>query len=61
MLHIYLHTNKTLTHNSLYVFDNWFWNLGDDHQLSPLMANLGIPCLIWEPPQLLLFTVCTCV
>ena len=23
MLHIYLLTNKTLMHNSLYVFDNW--------------------------------------
>jgi len=22
-LHIYLRTNKTLIHNSLYVFDNW--------------------------------------
>ena len=26
-LHIYLHTNKTLIHNSIYVFDNWGKNL----------------------------------
>jgi hypothetical protein len=26
-LHIYLRTNKTLIHNSLYVFDNWGKNL----------------------------------
>ena len=27
-LHIYLHTNKTLIHNSLYVFDTWGKSLG---------------------------------
>jgi hypothetical protein len=26
-VHIYLRTNKTLIHNSLYVFDNWGKNL----------------------------------
>jgi hypothetical protein len=26
-LHIYLHTNKKLIHNSLYVFDSWGKNL----------------------------------
>ena len=24
-LYIYLRTNKTLTHNSLYLFENFFW------------------------------------
>jgi hypothetical protein len=37
------------------------WNSDDDRQISPLTRNLGIPCLIWEPIQLILFTVCTCV
>jgi len=32
---------------------------GDDHQLSPLTRIMGIPCLIWEHPLLLLFIVCT--
>jgi hypothetical protein len=29
-LHIYLHTNKTLIHNSLRVFDSWRRNLRHD-------------------------------
>jgi len=35
--------------------------LGDDHKLSLLTRTLGIPCLIWEPLRLLLFTVCACI
>jgi hypothetical protein len=30
-LHIYLHTNKTLMHNSLYVFDIWGENLSHNN------------------------------
>ena len=29
-LHIYLRTNKTITHNSLHVFDNWGNNLSHE-------------------------------
>jgi len=28
--------------------------------LSLLTRALGIPCLMWEPLQLLPFTICTC-
>ena len=54
-------SEATVSHAQIKIWVGGAWNSDDDPQHSPLTRNLGIPCLIWEPLQLLLFTACTCV